>query len=140
LFEEALDEIEASYPGAILRPVTRYVVESIAEQARQPSAPTSGPCGPPSLGLHQRFRMANPLRASVTLGPLPRLASGARPPGRRSRTCVVEAGGGLRPSAPYEADDIFGQGEHRSLVKIFASMHRSSATASATVEAFGSDP
>jgi hypothetical protein len=33
--QEALDEIEASYPGAILRPVTRYVVESIAERNSQ---------------------------------------------------------------------------------------------------------
>jgi hypothetical protein len=46
--QEALDEIEASYPRAMLRPVTRYMVESIAEQARRSIAPTSKPCGPPS--------------------------------------------------------------------------------------------
>jgi len=52
----------------------------------------------------------------------------------------VDASGGLWPSAPYQADDTFGQAEHRRLAKVLALMHRSSATASATVEAFGSDP
>jgi hypothetical protein len=52
----------------------------------------------------------------------------------------IDTGGGLRLSAAYQADDIFGQTKRCRLAKIFASMHRSSATASATVEAFGSDP
>jgi hypothetical protein len=45
--QEALDEIEASYPRVVLRPVTRYMVESIAEQARQAVVPTGQPCEPP---------------------------------------------------------------------------------------------
>jgi len=52
----------------------------------------------------------------------------------------VDTGGGLLLSAAYQADDSFGQAEHRRLAKVLASMHRSSAPASATVEAFGSDP
>jgi len=53
---------------------------------------------------------------------------------------AIDTGGGLRLSAAYQADDSFGQAEHRRLAQVLASMHRSSATASATVEALGSDP
>ncbi|MHB1497171.1 MAG: DUF6036 family nucleotidyltransferase [Acidimicrobiales bacterium] len=40
--EEALNELEASYPRAMLKPATRYMVEGIAEQAQKswPSACT----------------------------------------------------------------------------------------------------